>query len=368
LNKKKVFLIIPSLHRGGAERVTSILASNLNNKLFDVTLVLLEKRGSYLNDLKDDVKILDLNIKSVKKSILPLIMLINKEKPDLVYSTLGHLNLMLMMARFLMPKKTKFVGREASIPSILNENEKYPKIFNYLYRRLYPKFNKIICQSNFMKNDLIENFNINSGNLEVINNPLDFAKIKKKVNENNKNHLFDKNKKNIVAIGSLEHVKGYDMLMKAMSKITRDDICLYIIGTGKLENKLNDLIIELNLKERVKLLGFKENPYVYMREADFGILSSRYEGFPNTVLETLACGTPVIAFKCPGGVEEIIIESINGYFVEAGNIDQLANTIESKIDNQLLPQVIVDSVYDRYNLQYIIRKYDNLFKDIINDN
>lgn len=359
----KIFLIIPSLNRGGAERVTSILANHLNKELFDVSLVLLEKKGSYLNDLKNQINIIDLKTKKVTKSIKPLIILINKKKPDLVFSTLGHLNLMLMLLKFVMPNKTKFIGREASIPSILNRKEKYPILFNLLYKLLYPKFDLIICQSKYMKKDLIKNYKIQENKIKVINNPLDFSNIIKKITSNY--NPFNSNIKNIIAVGSLEEVKGYDLLIKAIAKIKQNDFKLSIIGEGSKKNELKELIKKLQLENKIELLGFKDNPYIYMKYADLGVLSSKFEGFPNTVLETLACKTPVVTFKCPGGVEEIIIENENGWFVENENIDELAKKIEKNLNNTLNKELIYESVYNRYNLNYIIKKYENTFMEIL---
>lgn len=359
----KIFLIIPSLHRGGAEKVTSILANHLNKQEFNISLVLLEKRGSYLKDLNKEVNIIDLNIQNVRKAVSPIISLIKKEQPDLVFSTLGHLNLMLMMFKFLMPKKTKFIGREASIPSILNKKEKYPKIFNFLYKILYPKFDLIICQSQYMKRDLINNYSISKDKIQVINNPLDFSSIEKKTE--NKNNPFSMDTKNIIAVGSLEEVKGYDLLIKAIAKINRNDFKLSIIGEGSKKGELEKLIKNLDLENKVQLLGFKENPYLYMKYADIGILSSKFEGFPNTILETLSCKTPVIAFKCPGGVEEIILDNINGWFVQSENVNKLSETIEKHLDSKLSKSEIYESVYSRYNLEYIMNKYENSFLQTI---
>lgn len=365
---KKIFLVVPSLHRGGAERVISILANNINRSLFDVTLVLLEKRGSFLEDLKKNVKIIDLNTKGTRKSFMPLIKVINKERPDLVLSTLGHLNILMMLIKPFINKHVKFVAREASIPSILNKYEKYPKLFNFLYKFLYPKFDGIISQSVYMKNDLILNFDIKKENIEVINNPVDFEKIKIKMMERTEKVLFDKNKINMISVGSLEYVKGYDLLISAISKIKRNDICLYIIGAGSLEKELHKLITKLNLNEKIKLLGFKKNPYIYMKEANLAVLSSRYEGFPNTVLETLACGTPVVAFKCPGGVEEIILDNINGCFANPEDVTSLAKKIEQSIDIDFSSETIINSVEKRYNLNKIINNYEIMFMQVVDKN
>ena len=201
----------------------------------------------------------------------------------------------------------------------------------------------------------------------VINNPIDFDKIEKRMNETPEISVLANNKKNIIAVGSLESVKGYDLLIKAFAKIERKDINLSIIGEGSLTNELQNLIYELKLENRVMLLGFQENPYLYMAEAELTVLTSKFEGFPNTVLESMACGTPVVAFNCPGGIEEIVIEGQNGWFVEHNNVVALATALEEHLDNNLDSSSIKKSVYDRYNLKYIIEKYETLFQGVLNE-
>ena len=160
MKKINIMLVIPNLNRGGAEKVMSIIANNLDREKFNVTILLLQKKGHYLNSLEKDIRVLSVNQNSVKKSLFPLVKIINKEKPDIVFSTLGHLNLTLMLLKPFLNKKIKFVAREASIPSIMNKKEKFPFLFNLLYKLLYNKFDKVICQSEYMKKDLISNFSI----------------------------------------------------------------------------------------------------------------------------------------------------------------------------------------------------------------
>jgi glycosyltransferase involved in cell wall biosynthesis len=91
------------------------------------------------------------------------------------------------------------------------------------------------------------------------------------------------------------------------------------------------MIKKLHIQNRVNFLGFKDNPYKYMAQADLLVLSSRYEGLPNVVLEANACGLPVVAYNCPGGTREIIKDGLNGFLVECGNIDELTFKIEESI-------------------------------------
>lgn len=359
----KIFLVSPSLHKGGAEKVMSILANHLNKSIFDVTLVLLQRRGSYLTTLDPDIKVLNLNISNVRKSFLPLLKLIRNKKPDIVFSVLSHLNIILSIVKFFSPIHTTFIARETNIPSIINKTEKFPIIFNLLYKLLFSNFDKIVCQSHDMANDLMINYNIKKEKIEIINNPVDFESIKTMLGRREKK-LLPINKLNVIAIGSLEYRKGFDLLIKSWDLIkNKENLHLTIIGIGSLEENLKKMIYNLRLADSVNLLGFKENPYLYMEEANIAVLPSRFEGFPNVMLETMACGTPVVAFNCPGGINEIIINDTNGWIVAADNIQQLAQMIEKKVENNLSENIIIDSVKKRYKLSKILKKYEFLFQN-----
>ena len=354
---KKIFLIIPNLHRGGAEKFMTFLANNLDKNKFDVSLVLLEKKGSYLKELSDNVKIIDIGTKKVSKSFFSIIRLLNKEKPDIVFSTLGHLNLLMMMIKPFVNKKIKFIAREASIPSIYNKNDK--KVFNLLYKILYPKFDKIVCQSNFMLKDLKINYQISPDKMVVIHNPVDIDKITKLKKEVPKD--LDLNKKNVIAVGSLEPVKCYDKLIEYFLNIKDKNICLNIIGEGSLKQKMEVFIKNNNAEDKIKLLGFKRNPYQYMYHSDLFVIVSKFEGFPNAVLESIACGTPVLGFKCPGGIEDIIVENINGWYVKNRDFKKLINEIENKINHNLNEEKVIDSIR-KFEITNVINKYEELFE------
>lgn len=364
-NKIKILLVMPSLHRGGAERVMSILANNLSPKLFDVTLVLLQERGSYLKTLKNDIRLINLNTDKVSKSFIPLRKLIIKENPDIVFSALGHLNLLLSVIKKSINVKTKFIARETNIPSIINKTEKFPFLFNYLYKQLYSSFDKIICQSTDMANDLIENYDINSKIIKIINNPVNIELIHSRLNNNN---VLPTKKINFVAIGSFEYRKGFDLLLNSWHMLKdKKNKYLTIIGEGNLKKELQQLIKKYNLEDSVSLLDFQENPYLYMKNADYFILSSRFEGFPNVLLEALSCGTPAIAFNCPGGIDEIIFHGKNGWIVNKEDIVELSKVIDKEKELKFTKEEIINNIRERYSLEYILNRYTKLFQNILDD-
>ena len=342
---------------GGSERVISIILNHINREGFDITLALLKKEGRYLDDLADDINIIDLDVKQARYSIFKIIKLIKEKKPDIVFSTLGYLNILISIIRPFFSKNIKFIARESSIVSVQNKQEKYPKLFDFLYKYFYSNFNLIISQSNYMKNDLISNYSIEKSKIVVINNPVDFDKIN--VASQTEEELFDKTKTNILAVGRLNPVKDFISLIKMVSKLD-EKYHLTIVGEGDEKDNLLNLIDSLKLNKRVSLIGFQTNPYKYMKQADMLVLTSKYEGFPNVLLEANACGTPVVAFECPGGIGEIVDDGVNGFLVECGNINELANVIEKTTDYNWNDNTIIKNTKERYKIENIIDKYQNI--------
>lgn len=356
MKKTKILFIVPSMRGGGAERVISTLLQHINKDKFDLNLALITKEGKFLDDIPSHVNIIDLDTKRVRNSIFKIIKTINSLKPDIVFSTLGHLNLLISMIRPFLSKKIVFIGRESNTVSVINKQSKYPKLFDFLYNNFYNNFDHIVAQAEYMKKDLVENYQIKSEKITVINNPIDFENIKKLSNISSK-ELFDKSKINLLAVGRLSHQKGFDTLLEIMKELD-EKYFLSILGQGPDEEKLKSTIKEFSLESKVQLLGFQDNPYIYMKQADIFVLSSRFEGFPNVVLEANACGTTVIAFDCPGGTNEIIIDGKNGYLAKC----QDKNDFIDKLKNISLQKEINQTILNKYEVLQIINQYTNLFE------
>ena len=355
--KKKVFFIVPSMRGGGSERVMSILLTHLDRSKFDVVLILLKKEGRYLEDLPNDLKIIDLNVSHARKAMLKIAKLIREEKPNVVFSTLGYLNILISIIRPFFSKKIKFIGRESSIVSVKNKKEKYPKLFDFLYKFFYSNFDMIISQSYYMKNDLMDNYRIKDNKIKVINNPVDIDKI------NILSQEIVQEKVQLLAVGRLSYVKNFQVLIKVLVKLP--DVELTILGEGKEKENLVDLAKELDVLPRVTFLGFQDNPYKYMKNANLLVLTSHYEGFPNVILEANACGLPVVAFKCPGGTAEIIEEGVNGFLVECGNLKKLSQRIKESLTYKWNKQEVERIINERYEVKTIVASYSKVISETI---
>ena len=135
-----------------------------------------------------------------------------------------------------------------------------------------------------MADDLLKHYYIKSQDIQIINNPVDTDAMLKKAEaftpERLAPHMF-------LACGRMHVQKGFDLLLKALSRLNRKDWALWLIGDGELTDELGALSAELRIADKVCFLGFQD-PYPYFKAADAFVLSSRFEGMPNVVLEALA--------------------------------------------------------------------------------
>lgn len=363
---KIIFYIHSLLKFGGAERVLTILLQNLDRSQFDIYLLIAQKKGRYLSEIPNDIKTIELKSNRTFLAIPKIAIKIWKIKPDIFFSIRSLvIGFFTQFFRVLSPK-TKFIVREVIIPSEHNQTERFPPFFNLGYRIIYPWFDKIICQSDDMRNDLLTNYKINERKTVKIYNPLDTKKVEcylanQKIQGSNQKK---KSKVNILAIGRLTYQKGFDRLIDTFTLLD-DRFFLTIIGEGEQEKSLKEKIKENHLSHRIKMIGFVENPYSYIVKSDIFVLSSRYEGLSNVLLEVMLCGVPAVAFDCLGGIREILKHGINGYIVPKEDIESLSKYIKLASVTPFDRQRIKDSVRHKFNLNQRVKDYEKLFLEII---
>ena len=359
--KKKLAILIYSLASGGAERQVSILLKELND-IFDITLVLMNDTIFY--DIPKDTKIIylersDPNESGIKKLLkLPLLgwrykKILQDNHTDISLSFMTRPNYVNIFSK-LFGSKIKTIISERSHFSM---QYSYPTLQSYINKklvRLYNYADLIVTNSKGNARDLLENFSIKA-KIKTIYNLIDIKKIETLQKEE---ISIKKEKFTFVTIGRLDSGKNHKLLINAMQGI---DANLWIIGEGKLRNDLEEYIDALNLQEKVFLLGRQENPYKILSKANCFVFGSNHEGFPNVLLEALACGLPIISTDCKSGPREIIAPKTNindfledevefaeyGILVPVNNSKQLSNAMIKLFKNH--------SLYDKYTQQSIIR-------------
>ena len=362
-----VLFLIPSLQGGGAERVFVSLLRHFDRKKFKLTLAVIDTRDAAYRDLiPEDVEFIDLQCTRVLHALPRIVRLVHKRRPNLVLSTLGHLNLALAIIRPVLPSWVRFIGRESIIVSLLSISYKVPIWWNWAYRKFYPSLDKIICQSNDMRQDLISTYGIHKSKIVVINNPVDVEYINTMSIEGLPFGLFDFESSNedavhLVAAGRLSHQKGFDILVKALAICKDGNFFLTILGEGEAHEELRELSVQYGVSNRIHFAGFQSNPFSIIARADAFILSSRFEGFPNVILEALACGTPVISTPAVGGVKEIL-NGVEGCFIaEDFSPHALASLIKKITPGYRVPIEVLKP----YRASFIVSQYEDLLCDVI---
>lgn len=358
-NPKKISIIfiLPDLETGGAERIVTTIANHLPREKFEPKILLLRKQGAYLDFLNEDVEIIDIKTPHIRHSLIPILLEIKRLKPDIVFSGFGEINAYLSLFIKLFPK-TKFIARETNVVS----KHVTRKEIRFFYR-FYSNYHRIICQSDDMENDLVANFKITKEKIIKINNPVDFEFIQKQLEVSAKPGSFKPDFKNVVAIGNLSSRKGFDNLLEVFSHLKDQKIQLHILGNGRDKELLHQMKSDLHL-ENVIFHGQQKNPYQFLKFADLFILSSRYEGFPNVLLEAGACGIYSLANNCSGGISEIIQPDINGEISNIENHEQFAMKIVEALKKEHNKDLIKTSIRSRFSKELILNKYENLFLEI----
>jgi glycosyltransferase involved in cell wall biosynthesis len=361
-NKIKVFFIIPTLFAGGAERVMSFVSQNLDKEKFDVTLIVIgyEKDGKY--DISG-ITVKYLNKKRVLNSFFSLKKLLREEKPNIVVSAITHLNIFMGFISVLFPK-IKFIGRH-TIVTIEDENFKkenkksFLKNIEYTIRKPfsfgYKLLDIIICQSKDMYNEMKDKSNMPEHKLKIINNPItDNFKLKSQNTEGADVIKY-------ITVARISKNKGHKRIIMALAKLNFP-YQYTIIGDGAEKNNLFNLIDELDLQDKIIYIPFTTEVSKYLSNSDVYLMGSYSEGLPNSLIESCSVGTPAIAFKAPGGLNEIIEEGVNGFLVnsEAEFLEKLNGSQEWD------PIEIRKSVYKKYNKDKIIDDYESMFLEILN--
>jgi len=355
----KIIFFMPHMVGGGVEKNLYIIANNFAKKIKHVYFITSKKT---FNSNFKNVKIINpkLSIWShfgVRFNyIVCLLILIreilNKKKP-LVFAFQANVYC-IILCKIL---NVKIITRSNSSPSGWTQNN----LKNYIFNKAFKKADKIIVNSLEFKKQFKKRFNVET---ECIYNPLNKKEIlKKSKNKINLNFFKDNKKLKILNIGRFTDQKDHLTLLKSM-KILKDkyklNFILLIMGRGQNKSIIQNFIKKNNLNFNVKVIGFKKNPYKYIRCCDLFVLSSKFEGLPNVLLEAITLKKFVISSNCPTGPNEILNNGKGGILFKTGNSDDLAKKINFYYNNKKDLKKKIDFAYnnlDRFDFNTNLKKY-----------
>jgi glycosyltransferase involved in cell wall biosynthesis len=361
MKNKKLALFLPSLHGGGAERVMLNLAKGFSERGIQVDLVLAKAEGPYLSQVPKEVRIVNLKASRTLYSLPQLVKYLRHERPRALLSTLYHANIIAVWAKMLARFPVYLVLREAITTSLLTRMERNilgMLIIKFLIKVFYRYANVVVAVSQGVADDLRKFAMIPETKNQVIYNPVDISNISIKAAESPEHPWFNTDKIPVIlGVGRLDPQKDFETLIKAFAIVRKSwQARLVILGEGKERPRLEKLIKDLNLEKDISLPGFVNNPYKYIKRASLFVLSSRFEGFPNVLVEALALGTPVVSTNCPSGPAEILENGKWGRLVPVGDVKALADAIIKTLNDNVDKKALQERARD-FSLERIVPMY-----------
>ena len=326
--KSKVLLVINSLKGGGAERVVLTLGQGFHDLGYEVHVLTFKSQVEF--SLNPNLKYHLLNFKNFK--LIPKLerrdrifarvvdRYISKKigKPEIILSNLDRSDSILSYSR--LSNITYIIHNTLSLLYDFNAKKNNDKKLKFT--NIYSK-HPCICVSQGAEKDFVKSFGHITPTI-AIHNPIDRNHIEQQAKA-----FIPEYQNYIIHVGSFKDAKRHDILIKAYAQ-TDQSMLLLLLGQGRHKNAMEQLVVELGLENKVFFLGFQENPFPYIKHAQFKVLTSDWEGCPLVIPEALAIGTPVISTDCPSGPGELLPQN---NLMPMGDIDAIANKISQVMKN-----------------------------------
>lgn len=367
--KKKLFVVIGKLGGGGAEHVVVRILRHLDRERFLPVLALFEKEGVLLEDVPADVPILDCGRRREGGTFRWLgrfASFLRKESPDVVLSVLWFSNAVTLLARLVSGVRCRIVVSERMTVVGSDEGIAAECARRMAIRLLYPGADRVVCNSVAMRHHLVDRFRIPETRVDSIPNPVEIEEIRRKSVQSGAGMHLPDHIPVVVGMGRLSREKGFDILIRAAGK-SSVPFHLLLLGEGKEMESLVRLVRSLGIDDRVTFAGYRSNPYPFLGLASVFVLPSRYEGFPNSLVEAMALGLPCVAARCPTGPEEIIADGETGLLVPVEDPEAMARAIERLLGDGALREQLGKAAMEsvrRYDAARIVRKFESLLEEV----
>lgn len=339
-----IFFFIPDMNGGGAERaLLNILKYWPSQSILKPILVVRKLDGPYVVDIPKNINVEALEtdrsgLRASLYTIIRLAHLLRRYRPSAVVSFLSAPSVFFAI-KFSRINCRLIISLQNPIQKLSTDPDFsfiIRKSADSIIRSIYRNSSGIIPIAPGIAHEIISQFNLNTNLVRVVPNSADLTLIREKSSQ--KTHIkldLPHEIPVIVSAGRLVYQKGMDLLIDAIGKINQKRECrLVILGKGKEHDKLQAQINKLSLQDKVTLAGFCENPWSIISKATIFVLSSRYEGFGNVLIEALACGVPVLSTRAPYGPEYILDNGLYGSLVEPNNSDALAKGIDELLSDK----------------------------------
>ena len=371
----RLMLVIYSLARGGAERVMSTLANAWAAQGYEVTIVTLDSQDRDAYPLDPQVRRVALGMAASPRNVWQILRnnlrrayilraAVKRLRPDAVVSFTANVNTLSLLA--LLGLRTPVLVSERTDPSQVELGWWRGR----LRRISYPRAAAVIVQTHKVLDDMRRQFP--GARLAVIPNPVSRTDQDSEHGSPDLNELIGipVGVKIIAGMGRLGPEKGFDLLIDAFRRVSSayPDWQLVILGNGPARPELETQIAAAGLGGKVHLPGQVLAARKYLGQAEIFVLSSRFEGFPNVMVEAMACGRAVVSFDCPSGPGEIIRSGQDGLLVPAEDVEELADTMRALMDNPSLRAELgrnARQAVERFSIEQIMARWNQLLSEVM---
>lgn len=339
---RRIMILLPNLQMGGVEQVRMLLAAEFLAAGHQVEFALLEVTGRLLDAVPSGATVTDFACTRLRAVLPRLVRRLRHDPPDVLLAAMWPLSGLAMLANRLAGSPSAVVvsehtdlRRAAAITGATRWSLKL------LGRHLYGTA-RAIAVSEGVRQSMVELAHLPPSSVAVIHDPIRPPSVAP-LPDDELTRWWRSGGAALVAIGSLKPAKAFDLLIDAIGLLRADggDARLLIIGEGPEHAALQSRIDRHGLADAVRLAGFRADPYPYLHAADLFVLSSRWEGLGNVIIEALACGTNVVATDCPSGPAELLENGRYGRLVTPGDPQALADGIRAALSEPLDPAPMI---------------------------
>lgn len=334
---RHLLLFRPTLGDGGADRVTLTLLETLDRAHYTLTLVLLRREGALVNKIPGDVRVVDLGAKRLLVAAWPLARAIRDLRPDVIMCTAGGANVIAVAAHRLARSRARLVLSERN--AVRRPGLELRNRFDVpLKRVVYRMADVVTAVSDGVADDLRSVLRLPEEHVQVVYNPVVGAGLPALAAEPVTHRWLSPGAPPmLIAVGRLVAQKDYPTMLRALVQLrARHDVRLLVLGIGADRGALEALAVELGLADAVEFAGFDPNPFRWMARAYALVQSSVAEGLPGTLIQSMACGTPVVATDCDHGPREVVRDGVDGFLVPVGDVDAIARRVAQLLDDPAL--------------------------------
>jgi glycosyltransferase involved in cell wall biosynthesis len=292
---------------------------------------------------------------------LRLVKLVRCVRPDVILSTMAHLNFLVLLLRPLFPAGTRVLVRHNGV--MPPRQDRHGRLGRVLFRQVHARADGIVCQSQAMAAEFSEVMD-GRGRLHVLPNPIDVQQIRTAAAGVSK---WTSPGPHLLAIGRLAHEKGFDLLLQAMVRVRAQfaTVDLVILGAGPEATALWQRSDRLGLEHCVHFEGQVENPAAWFPGATLFVLPSRHDALPNALLEAAAAGLPLVVTPADGAIYPLLRDRPGAWIAERSDApalgDALAEALRSLAANQRFPHAWIEA----FDAPRVLGQYNEVIRSLV---